>query len=302
MSMIKVIEVGPRDGLQNEAVTLSVDDRLGMIAGLVAAGATRLEVASFVNPARVPQMAGSAELIARLPRNAATSYIGVVLNARGVRDALDTAIDELNFVIPCTDAFAHANQNRTVDQLVAEITELSPRVREAGVALTVTLAVVFGCPYSGDVPISRAVELSSRISNEVRPDELALADTIGAATPWQVHETLAAVRAVVDVPLRAHFHETRHTGIANIAAAIAEGVERFDASTGGLGGCPFAPGAAGNVATEDIVWTLERSGFATGYDLDALIPVSRATCALLGVPTRSGVVNAGVFPSRSATA
>lgn len=302
MPSIDVIEVGPRDGLQNEAVSLTVDQRLEMISGLVAAGARRIEVASFVNPVRVPQMAGSAELISRLPVDDAVSYIGVILNARGVTDALDTAIDELNFVVPCTDAFAHANQNSTVEKLISEIAGLAPRIRESGKYLTVTLAVAFGCPYSGDVPVERVTELAARIAEEVAPDELAIADTIGSGTPWQAREVFAAVGAVTDIPLRAHFHETRHTGIANIAAAMDAGVERIDASTGGLGGCPFAPGAAGNVATEDIVWALERSGFETGIDVEALIPVSTATCSLLGVATRSGIVSAGAFPGAALAA
>jgi hydroxymethylglutaryl-CoA lyase len=302
MPSIDVIEVGPRDGLQNEAVSLTVDQRLEMISGLVAAGAQRIEVASFVNPVRVPQMAGSAELISRLPASDSISYIGVILNARGVTDALDTAIDELNFVVPCTDAFAHANQNSTVEKLIGEIAELAPRIRESGKRLTVTLAVAFGCPYSGDVPVERVAEIAARVSTEVAPDELAIADTIGSGTPWQVREVFTAVGAVTDIPLRAHFHETRHTGIANIAAAMDAGVRSIDASTGGLGGCPFAPGAAGNVATEDIVWALERSGFDTGIDVNALIPVSTATCSLLGVSTRSGIVSAGAFPASALAA
>ena len=270
MKKIEIIEVGPRDGLQNQSVALSVADKMYFIARLVAAGARRLEVASFVNPKRVPQMAGAEEVIAALPERGDVTYIGLVLNEMGLERALNTKVHEIGVVAVASDSFGIRNQKQSAQESVAMARTVLRLARRAGRRAQVTIATAFGCPFEGDVPLSRVVAMAEELAEE-EPLEIALADTIGVGVPTQVKRMVAALReALPHMPLRFHFHNTRNTGFANAWAAIEEGVTRLDASAGGIGGCPFAPKATGNIATEDLDYLLTRSGFETGVDATAL--------------------------------
>lgn len=295
-----MIEVGLRDGLQNEAVHLGTADKIALAERLIAAGVRRMEVASFVNPRRVPQMADAEAVVAGLPRHDDVTYIGLVLNERGASRALDTAIDELGCVCVATDRFAMANQGQTSDETVEIAARVADMAARAGRGVQLTIGASFGCPFEGEVPVERVVEIARRAAaTGIR--ELALADTIGAAAPADVVAKLRAVRAVVgDLPLRVHFHNTRGTGLANVWAALGEGVAVIDASIGGLGGCPFAPKAAGNVATEDVLYMLERSGIDTGLDMEGLIDASRWLEARMDKPLPSMLPRAGTFPGIAA--
>jgi hydroxymethylglutaryl-CoA lyase len=267
---VEIIEVGPRDGLQDQDVTLSVDDRMALIGRLIDAGARRIEVASFVNAARVPQMADAEALIAALPPRKDVRTIGLVLNERGLERALATAIDEIGIVAVASDSFGLRNQKQTARESVDMAVGVIQRARVAGRAVNVTIGVAFGCPFEGEIAPSQVVDFAVRLA-EAGPHEIALADTVGVAVPRQVRDLLSAVRrAIPQMPLRCHFHNTRNQGFANAYAALEEGVRRFDSSIGGIGGCPFAPAATGNIGTEDLVYLLERSGFETGFDTEKL--------------------------------
>jgi hydroxymethylglutaryl-CoA lyase len=270
MKKVEIIEVGPRDGLQNQSVALSVADKMYFIARLVAAGARRIEVASFVNPRRVPQMAGAEEVIAALPEQDGVTYIGLVLNETGLERALHTKVHEIGVVAVASDSFGIRNQKQSAQESVAMARKVVRLAKRAGRGAQVTIATAFGCPFEGDVPLSRVVAMAKELAEE-EPLEIALADTIGVGAPAQVKRMVAALReALPGMPLRFHFHNTRNTGIANAWAAVEEGVMRLDASAGGIGGCPFAPKATGNIATEDLDYLLTRSGFETGIDAKAL--------------------------------
>ena len=269
-TLVEIIEVGPRDGLQNQDVVLAAPDKTAMIQRLIATGARRIEVASFVNAARVPQMADAEAVIASLPRRKDVTAIGLVLNERGLDRALATAIDEIGVVVVASDTFGLRNQKQTSEQSVEMAVNVIARARAAGRRAQVTIAVAFGCPFEGEVPQARVVAMAKRLA-EVGPLEIAVADTVGVGVPAQVKALIGALsEAIPQIPLRCHFHNTRNTGLANAFAAVESGVRRLDASVGGIGGCPFAPAATGNIATEDLVYMLERSGYATGYDLRGL--------------------------------
>ncbi|MFN8213342.1 MAG: hydroxymethylglutaryl-CoA lyase [Candidatus Nanopelagicales bacterium] len=294
MSRITIVEVGPRDGLQNEAVVVDTDTKVEFIAKCVAAGVQRIEAASFVNPKRVPQMADGEAVLAQLPPDAA-SYIGLVLNERGFDRALDTQVDEVNLVVMVTDTFSLKNQGMTTAEAIAAVAAIAPRAKGAGLPVSVTLSASFGCPYEGEVDVARLVDVATQVA-AAGIDELAIADTIGVAVPRDVQRRLSAVSDAVEVPLRVHVHNTRNTGYASALAAADAGVSVLDASLGGIGGCPFAPRATGNIATEDLVFALERSGFDTGLDLDALCRASDWLGDQLGRPTPGLVAKAGGFP------
>jgi hydroxymethylglutaryl-CoA lyase len=294
VSAIQIVEVGPRDGLQNEAVSLSTETKVAFIGKCVDAGLERIEVASFVNPKRVPQMADAEAVLDALHPDAA-SYIGLVLNERGFERATRTQVDEVNLVVMVTDTFSEKNQGMTTAQAIAAVTAIAPKARQAGLPVSVTLSASFGCPYDGEVEVARLVDVAEQVA-AANIDELAIADTIGVAVPADVHRRLNAVRDAVDVPLRVHVHNTRNTGYASALAAADAGVSVLDASLGGIGGCPFAPRATGNIATEDLVFALERSGFDTGLDLDALCRASDWLGDQLGRPTPGLVAKAGGFP------
>ena len=289
MNSIQIVEVGPRDGLQNEPDIVSTADKLEMIGRMIDAGARRLEVASFVHPQRVPQMADAEAVIAGLPDRKDVSYIGLTLNKRGVLRALATreggrrGIDEIGCVIVATDTFGQKNQGQTVAEGIAEASEMIRFARENGLIAQVTISAAFGCPFEGDVPAQRIVDIAKAVL-EAGPSEIALADTIGVGVPAQVTDLFGRLKEFVpaDIPLRAHFHNTRGTGIANAWAAIQAGVSVLDASLGGLGGCPFAPRATGNIATEELIYLAERSGLDHGMHLDAAIAANRWMAGILG--------------------
>ena len=294
---VEMVEVGPRDGLQNEAVIISTTDKAELIARAIAYGARRIEVTSFVNPRRVPQLADAEELVALLPDRADVTYIGLVLNRRGAERALATGrIDELGAVCVTSDTFGINNQRQTSDESLTAAMEIVTLAKAAGRSGQITIATAFGCPFEGEVAIDRVVEMAKRAA-EAGPREIALADTIGVGVPSQVSEMVGRVReAVGGLPVRVHFHNTRGSGLANVWAAVAEGAATVDASLGGLGGCPFAPGAAGNVATEDVVYMLERGGIATGLALPSIVDAAQWFTGVMGRPLPAMVSKAPVFP------
>ncbi len=297
MTAIEIIEVGPRDGLQNQDAILSTADKLTLIRKLAAAGAKRMEVASFVNPARVPQMADAEAVIAGLDGQERSAFVGLVLNERGVERAIASGIGEVGMVAIASDAFGLRNQKQTSAQSVEVSKAVLRAAKAAGIRAQVTISVAFGCPFEGVVPMARVVAMACEIAKE-NPLEIALADTVGVGVPAQVRALIAALRTEIPrMPLRFHFHNTRNTGLANAIAAADAGVTRLDASAGGIGGCPFAPAATGNIATEDLVYLLERSGFTTGYDLDRLAELAPWLAARLGLAQLPAMVSrATAFP------
>lgn len=273
---IEIVEVGPRDGLQNEKFALDVGTKLDLIRRLALAGLRRIEVASFVNARRVPQMSGAEELCQHLRETRAVerwpeiSFIGLVLNERGCERALAAEVDEIGAVCIATDELGIRNQGQTSRESVGIAKQILRMSNSHGRIPNVTIAAAFGCPYEGDVPQQVVVDIAASLAEE-QPNEIALADTIGVAAPGQVHELALKVASVISpIPLRLHFHNTSGTGLANVWAGIAAGVKVFDASIGGLGGCPFAAGAAGNISTEDLVYLLEKSSYYTNIDFDKL--------------------------------
>lgn len=299
---ITIVEVGPRDGLQNEKAILDPATRADFVRRLEAAGARRIEAVSFVHPKYVPQMAGAEEVMATLPPEPGRSRIGLVLNGKGYDRALGTAVDEVNVAMSVTDGFGLKNQGLSVEQQVQMLADiLAGRANAAASpgatpSLSATLSCVWGCPFDGEVGVDQVSDLVGRIA-DLGVREIALADTIGVGDPWAVTRKVEAARkAAPDTILRLHFHDTRNTGLANAYAGVEAGVDVLDASVGGIGGCPFAPGATGNVATEDLVYMLERAGFETGYDLDALIATARWIGEMIGRPAPSALSRAGGWP------
>ena len=291
---MQIVEVSPRDGLQAEAAVLPTEAKVALVERCVAAGVRRIEVASFVNPTKVPQMADAEAVLAALPRRDDVTYIGLVLNRRGFDRAAAAGVREVNSVAAASDTFAERNQGTTSDGSMAVFEELAPLALDAGIRPTVTISTSFGCPYEGAVDPQRVVALARRAA-DAGAAEVAIADTIGVAVPGEVRRMVELVRPVLgDAALRVHFHDTRHTGVANALAAAETGADAVDASLGGIGGCPFAPGATGNVATEDVVYALERSGIHTGIDLAALIAVVPWVEELLGHPLPGAVSKAGL--------
>ena len=294
---VSIVEMAPRDGLQNESAVLSTADKVELVERAVRAGARRIEVTSFVNPARVPQMADADEVMAALPRPDGVSYAGLVMNERGLDRALAAGVDEVDVVVVATDTFCLRNQGVTTDDACRQAAALVDRAREAGVLTTVTIGASFGCPFEGEVPEERLREVLGRVA-EAGPDELALADTIGVAVPTAITSRLALAAEVAgDVPLRLHLHDTRHTGVANAVAAHAAGVRTLDASIGGAGGCPFAPNATGNVATEDLVYLFDRMGVSTGLDLATTTDTTAWLEERLGKRLPGALLRAGGFPA-----
>ena len=297
LATAELVEVGPRDGLQNERDVVDTAIKVAMIERLIAAGVRRIEIASFVNPRRVPQMADADAVIAALPDRSDVSFIGLCLNLRGVERAVASReagrrIDEAGCVIVASDTFGIRNQGQTVAEGIAANCEMLAAARAGGLVPQVTIAAAFGCPFEGNVPVARVVAIASEMA-AAGAVEIALADTIGVAVPAQVSERFARVaEAVPGVRLRAHLHDTRGMGIANAWAAYQAGVRVLDASVGGLGGCPFAPRATGNIATEDLIYLLQGGGVATGVDLAAMIAVNRWFADILGRELPSRVARA----------
>jgi len=299
---IQIVEVGPRDGLQNEKVVLDPATRADLVLRLEAAGAKRIEAVSFVHPKLVPQMAGAEEVMAALPASPGHSRIGLVLNGKGYDRALGTGVDEVNVSLSVTDGFGLKNQGLAVRDQVAMLADiLAGRRNSEGAetpvpSLSAVLSCVWGCPFDGEVSVGQVSDLVGELA-AMGVSEIGLADTIGVGDPWSVTQKVEAAKAIApDVTLRLHFHDTRNTGVANAYAAVQAGVDVLDASVGGIGGCPFAPGATGNVATEDLVYMLERTGYSTGYDLDTLIGTARWIGEKIGRPAPSALSRAGGWP------
>ncbi|HET6152794.1 MAG TPA: hydroxymethylglutaryl-CoA lyase [Marmoricola sp.] len=293
---VEIVEVGPRDGLQNEAVLLGTDTKLELIARAVAAGVRRIEATSFVHPRLVPQLADAEEVMAGVERRPGVRYAGLVLNARGLDRALAAGVDEINCVVVATETFSRRNQGMSVAEAIDVVAEVARARAGTSLGLSVTIAVSFGCPFEGEVDPAAVVEIARQVA-ALDVDEISLADTIGVGVPAQVAALVGAVHGVApDQRLRTHFHNTRNTGYANAVAAQAAGVDVFDSSLGGIGGCPFAPAATGNIATEDLVNLFERSGLRTGLDLDRLLSDSAWLGGQLGAELPGLVGRAGVFP------
>ena len=295
---VEIVEVGPRDGLQNEKTVLPTAVKAEYVRRCVGAGVRRVEATSFVNPARVPQMADAEELLAELGALPDVTLTALVLNRRGFERAQRAGIREVNAVVVASDTFGQRNQGQSTRDAVAFFEELATSARSAGLKATVTISAAFGCPFEGEVPVERIEQISTSLA-QAQPDEIILADTIGVGVPTQVTERVEAVRSVAQgIPLRCHFHNTRNTGYANVFAALQAGVRAFDASTGGIGGCPFAPSATGNIATEDLTYLLERMGYDTGIDLDAASSTGTWISEQLGISAPALLGRAGGFPPR----
>ena len=293
---ITLVEVGPRDGLQSEPEILSTESKIEFINRAIDAGIRRLEVASFVHPKRVPQMADAEALIERLADNDKVSYIGLVMNEKGLDRALETKIGEIGMVVVATDSYNQKNQGVNTDESVRVWGQIAARAQQNGLRANVMISSAFGCPYEGEVKVERIVELAKPVI-EAGPAELGSADSIGVAVPNQVTELLGRVRDVIgDLPLRCHFHNTRNIGLANAQAAVDSGVTYLDASIGGIGGCPFAPAATGNVPTDDLLYMLDRSGVKTGVSLEKIIEVSRWLEQKLGRSVAALLPKSDIFP------
>lgn len=296
INKVTLVEVGPRDGLQSEPKIMPTEEKVEFIRRSVDAGLTRLEVASFVNPKRVPQMADAEDVLKRVPRDGRASYIGLILNMKGYERARAAGVDEVGYAVVATDTFATKNQGMTSAETVKAWQEVGSLARKEGVKSSVTIGAAFGCPFEGEVPADCVVDIARRCA-EVQPNEVALADTIGCADPVRVSELISRVKAAIPgMPIRVHLHNTRNTGLANAYAAVMAGVDFLDASTGGIGGCPFAPLATGNIPLEDLVYMLNRMGVQTGIDIAKVIATAQWVEGRLGKPVPAMLGKAGVFP------
>lgn len=294
---LELVEVSPRDGLQNEPEIVSTENKLALIDHIVRAGFRRLEAGSFVNPKKVPQMADGDAVFAGVPKRNDVTYIALALNLRGVERALAAGAKEINYVFCASDGFSIRNNGGTVEETFAVWPDVAATAKAGGARLSATVSTAFGCPFDGEVAVSRVVQVAERcVGQDIF--ELALADTIGVGAPSDVHERFRTVKAAIPahIQLRAHFHNTRNTALANAVAAVEEGVRVLDGSLGGIGGCPFAPGAAGNVPTEDLLYMFNRMGFDTGVDLDAAIEAAHFIGGVLGRKTPGMVSRAPKWP------
>ncbi len=286
MTFISIREVAPRDGLQNED-PVPADGKVELIDALSRTGVGRIEAVSFVHPKAIPQMADADEVWSRITRNPEVRYSALIPNTRGAQRALAAGFREIEVVVSASDTHNRRNLNRSTDESLDDIAGLIPLVHEAGATLEVIVATSFGCPYEGDIAPDRVAGIVSRVRAD-GADRIAFGDTTGMATPRRVKDLISAVR-----PDLLHFHNTRGTGLANILTALELGIVEFDASAGGLGGCPYAPGASGNVATEEVVHMLHDMGYDTGIDLDKLLEAAELAERLVGRPLPSGVLRAG---------
>jgi hydroxymethylglutaryl-CoA lyase len=295
---IEIVEVGPRDGLQSESQVLPTASKVEFIRRLAASGLQRIEVASFVNPKRVPQMADAEDVLAALgPAVSSGRFIGLVLNLKGFERARAAGCTEVGMAIAASESFSQRNQGCSVEAGVKSWLEIAAAARGAGIRAQITISTSFGCPFEGEVPVERVVRLAEQVAAG-QPDEIAVADTIGVAVPTQVTELVGKLRgALPQMKWRAHFHNTRNTGLANAWAAVQAGVAALDASCGGIGGCPFAPAATGNIPTEDLIYMLHRAGIDTGVDLPALLDTSRWLQKTLDHAVPGMLVKAGLFPA-----
>jgi len=298
-SRIEIVEVGPRDGLQSESQVLGTDSKVEFIRRLDLAGLRRIEVASFVNPKRVPQMADAEAVLSALATERSSArYIGLVLNRKGFDRARAAGCVEVGMAIAATETFSQRNQGCSIEEGVEAWLDIAQAAKAAGIRAQVTISTAFGCPFEGEVSAAQVSALAERLAAG-EPDEIAVADTIGVAVPTQVTELVGRLRSSLPrLKLRAHFHNTRNTGLANAYAAVEAGVRTLDASCGGIGGCPFAPAATGNIPTEDLVYMLHRMGLSTGIDLPALVETSRWLQTTLAHAVPGMVLKAGLFPAQ----
>lgn len=300
LPVVEIVEVGPRDGLQSDSVMLPTIAKIELITGLIDAGLRRIEVASFVHPKKVPQMADAEDVLSGLPKRDDVRYIGLVLNRKGFERALAAGCRDITMVTSATNEFGIRNQGAPIVESVAVWKEIAALAHAEDINTEVTISVAFGCPFAKEVPAQRVIDIARQLA-EAQPSAIVLADTIGVAVPNQVRDLFQRVREAVpaDIALRAHFHNTRNTAVANAQAALDAGVHSFDASVGGIGGCPFAPNATGNVATEDLVYLFQRSGYRCDIDLNRLIGVAHWLGRQLGKQMPSMVSRAGGWPKNS---
>jgi isopropylmalate/homocitrate/citramalate synthase len=291
---VVICDVGPRDGLQNEARILDTETRAELVNRLADADLPRIEAVSFVNPARVPQMAGAEEVVAAVDRRPGVAYAGLVLNEKGYARLVQTELDEVHFAFAASETFNLRNQNATVEDSVGAAGRIVARAHGDGIRATVTVGTAFGCPFEGAVDAGRVLDLARTLA-AVGADEVVFADTVGVAVPRQIREVVAPAVVELSCPVGVHLHNTRNTGFANAHAAIEAGAAVLDASVGGIGGCPFAPRATGNISTEDLVYMLHGEGIETGVDLDALIRVAEWLEGILGRQLEGQVYRAGSF-------
>ena len=286
---VTITEVGPRDGLQNEAKEIPLVGKVRLVDALSGTGLTRIEAASFVSPKAIPQMADASELLGAIERREGVTYIGLVPNEKGANDAIAAGVDEIAVVVSASESHNKANINRAVAETMEAIGNIAGIASEAGMRWTGYISTAFGCPYEGDVAPERVIELA-RDLREAGAYAISLGDTIGTGNPRQVYELVGRFFSQVSGPeLRLHFHDTRGMALANVVAAMEAGADQFDGSIGGLGGCPYAPGASGNVATEDLVSMLHRMGIETGVDFEAVVEAAFVAEEIVGRPLEGRV-------------
>ncbi len=299
MSKISILEVGPRDGLQSEPEILPTEIKKEFITRTINAGIKNIEVTSFVHPKKVPQMADAEKLVESLPDRDDVTYIGLIMNQRGFERARDCGIDEVGMVIVSTDTYNMKNQNVVTQQSIDNWLDIASSAKSAGIRTSVVIACSFGCPYEGEVDPEHIASIAEQIL-QGEPDVIGLADSVGVAVPNQVKTTFALIKDLAPtIPLRTHLHNTRNTGLANAAAAVEAGVTIIDASTGGIGGCPFAPKATGNIPTDDLLYMLDRSGIETGVNLKEIVKTTDWLENQLGRSVPAMVPKAGIFPENA---
>ena len=299
VSKVSILEVGPRDGLQSEPEILPTEIKKEFITRTINAGIKNIEVTSFVHPKKVPQMADAEKLVESLPDRDDVTYIGLIMNQRGFERARDCGIDEVGMVIVSTDTYNMKNQNVVTQQSIDNWLDIASSAKSAGIRTSVVIACSFGCPYEGEVDPEHIASIAEQILKG-EPDVLGLADSVGVAVPNQIKTTFSLIKELAPtIPLRTHLHNTRNTGLANAAAAVEAGVSIIDASTGGIGGCPFAPKATGNIPTDDLLYMLDRSGIETGVNLKEIVKTTNWLENQLGRSVPAMVPKAGIFPENA---
>ena len=299
MNKVSILEVGPRDGLQSEPEIVPTETKKEFIVRTVNAGIKKIEVTSFVHPKKVPQMADAEKLVESLPDYDDVSYIGLIMNQKGFERAKNCGIQEVGMVIVSTDTYNMRNQGVTTQQSIDNWLEIASEAQSAGIKTNVVIACAFGCPYEGEVDPEKIVEIAEK-ALQGSPDILGLADSVGVAVPNQVKNVFSLIKELnPDIPLRTHLHNTRNTGLANAAAAIDSGVSIIDASTGGIGGCPFAPKATGNIPTDDLLYMLDRSNIETDVNLNDVVQTTQWLEEILDRNVPAMVPKAGIFPENA---
>jgi hydroxymethylglutaryl-CoA lyase len=284
---VKIVEVGPRDGLQNESESVTVEQRIALIQGLASAGLNTIEAGSFVSPEWVPQMENTAQVLNGLNLNAGIHYPVLVPNRRGMEDALRAGAREIAIFAAASETFSQKNINCSIAESIDRFTDVFELARANNIRVRAYVSCVLGCPYEGEIPVEDVIEISRQLY-DLGCYEISLGDTIGTGTPLKTKVLIQALAQIIDLDhLAVHFHDTYGQALANIYTALGQGVSVVDSSVAGLGGCPYALGASGNVATEDVVYMLNGMGIKTGVDLDKLVNIGRIICKQLGTPIRS---------------